>query len=118
MKGKIDISKIIKNLKFRKISIDDNKWIVDLLYVKNDFYYSIIYHPKVIRRESIKYSFSLSPERLSSFFMKEFGVTQNPISSLQVDREKNKIVQNREGNPISDNEVFNKSEFKKKTNRG
>ena len=103
---------IIKNLKFKKILAYKSKKIVALFNIKNDFCYSVIYHPEEPWWDPLNNSSSLVPERHSSVKMEESGVIDYFSSSLQANRVIYKVVHKRENNYIWYNEIINNSEFK------
>lgn len=105
-------SNIMKKIKLKKILLNKNKTIINLFYVENDFYYSIIYHPKEHWWEPINNPSSLKPIRQSSMKKKEPGVIFFPRTSLKAYREMNKIALDKENNYIKDNELINLSELK------
>jgi hypothetical protein len=103
---------IIDKLKRKKIFMENENKIIDLYYIENDFYYSIIYHPKKQRWEPIENSSSLESVCLSSKKMEDSGLILLLRTSLQPHRELYEIVQNKEyGHPL-DNEIINRSELK------
>jgi len=103
---------IMKKLKLKKIFLNNPKKIIDLFYIENDFYYSIIYHPKEPLWEPI-YN-SSSPEPFCRFFVKkeESGLILYKRTSLKAHREISKIVKNRDNDFILENNNFNSSELK------
>jgi len=105
-------SDIIKKLKLKKILVNKNKRIIDLFYIENDFYYTIIYHPKEQWWEPLDNSSSLKPLCHSSIIKEESGIILFPRSSLKAYREMYKTVLDNENNYILDKEIVNKSELK------
>ena len=103
---------IMKKLKLKKIFISNNKKIIDLFYIENDFYYSIIYHPNEPLWEPLYNSSSPEPVCRSSINIEGSGLIPYQRTSLQAHREMYKIVQNRGNNCIQDNEMFNNSKLK------
>lgn len=104
---------IMKKLKLKKIFISNNKKIIDLFYVENDFYYSIIYHPKEPLWEPIYYFSSPEPLCRSSVKIEESGFILYQRTSLKAHRDIYKIFQNRNNDCIQDNDISNISELKK-----
>ena len=90
-------------LKKKKIIVNKGNKIIDLFYIENDFYYSIIYHPNEPWWEPINNSSSLEPVHHSSIKIEEKGVILDPRTSLQAVRNSNYSCIN---------ENMNKSEFK------
>ena len=105
---------IIKKLKFKKILANKNKNIIALFYIKNDFCYSIIYHPKEPWWEPFENSSSHESVCLSSNKIEDSGLILLLRTSLQPHGEMYKIVQNKEYEHLLDNEVINRSELKNK----
>ena len=101
---------IMKKLKLKKIFISNNKKIIDLFYIENDFYYSIIYHPKEPLWEPVYNSSFPEPVCRSSINNEESGLILYQRTSLQAHKEMYKIVKNRGNDCIQDNEMFNNSE--------
>ena len=103
---------IIKKLKLKKILLSNRKKIIDLFYVENDFYYSIIYNPKDHLWEPINNSSSPEPVCLSSVEMEDEGLYLFLRTSLPAHRETNKFFQNKENKFVLEDDLSNNSELK------
>ena len=104
----------MKNLKLKKIVLGNRTKIIDLFYIENDLYYSIIYHPKEPWWEPFENSSSHESVCLSSKEIEESGLILLLRTSLQPHGEMYKIVQNKENKHLLDNEITNSSESKNK----
>ena len=102
----------IKKSKAKKNFTYNNENTVAFLNIKNDFFYFRIKNPWEPWQELLNSSYSLAPVSHSSVKMEEPGDINYFISSLQANREINKIMQKRKNVSISDNETINNSEFK------
>ena len=111
MKRKMTKCKNIKKLNGKKNFSEENKNIAELVHIKNNFCYSIIYKPMELWREPLN-NYSLALECLSSVKIEESGIVNYFISSLQAKRENFKNIYKREINNIYDHGIINKSEFK------
>jgi hypothetical protein len=107
------IRNILNKVKFKEIFIEKNKKKIDLFYIENDFYYSIIYHPTEPWWEPDKNSPSHEHLCLSSGNLEESDLFLFLKTSLQAHRDKINIVQNREIGHNQDYEIINKLELKK-----
>jgi hypothetical protein len=103
-----------KKLKLKKILINNNRKIIDLFYLENDFYYSVIYHPKKNMWEPN--NDSASPESLccSSIRLEELEHILFLRSSLKTQRENYRIFKKNENYNKQENKIFNISELKNK----
>ena len=100
-----------KKLKLKKIPLGKNKKIIDLFYIQNDFYYSIIYYPKKTWWEPNKNPSSHESVCLSSKDLEEPGQILLLRTSLQPHGEKNKIIQKIDNENLRDSRKFNRSEL-------
>ena len=105
-------SKILKKLKLKKIFVGNNTKVIDLFYIENDFYYSIIYHPKEPWWEPFENSSSHESVCLSSKEIEDSGLILLLRTSLQPHEEIYKIVQNSKNEHNLDNSIINRSELK------
>ena len=101
-------------MKRKKIIVDNKSKIIDLFYVENDFYFSIIYHPTEPWWEPYENSSSHEPVCLSSNKNEDLGLILLLRTSLQSHGEMYKIVKNKENEHFLDNELSNRSELKNK----
>ena len=93
----------MKKLKRKKIPLNNKKKIIDLFYIENDFYFSIVYHPNERLWEPIENPSSHESVCLSSKEIEESGLILLLRTSLQPHGEMYKIVQNKENENLLDN---------------
>ena len=96
-------------LKLRKISFNNSKRIINLFYIENDFYYSIIYHPTKQWWEPIKISSSHEQSCRFPIIVEESDLSLFLKTSLQAHGEfNNNILEDSKNN--LDDELINISE--------
>jgi hypothetical protein len=100
-------------MKRKKIFVDNKSKIIDLFYVKNDIYFSIIYHPTEPWWEPYENSSSHESVSLTSNENEDSGLVLLLRTSLQSHGEMYKIVKNIENKHFRDNELTNRSKLNK-----
>jgi hypothetical protein len=107
-------SNITEKIKRKKIFLDNKTKIIDLFYIENDFYYSIIYHPTEPWWEPLENSSFHESVCLSSNKIEDSALILLLRTSLQPHEEMYKIVQKKENEHLLDNEYINRLEYNSK----